>query len=106
MKQRMKEIIALAVQLALFYALPLTAGPTDMMGLVLLLLLSSFALAALLGGLSGSRIKHAFPAAAALLFIPSIFVYYNDSAIIHAAWYFAASEAGLLAGSLVRRLIK
>ena len=31
-----------------------------------------------------------------VLFIPSVFIYYNDSALIHSIWYLVISSVGLL----------
>lgn len=106
MRRYSKEIAALLIQLLIFYLLPLFAGPTDTMGMVLIMLLSAFALGLLLGGLSGNLIKHLFPAAIAVVFIPSVWIYYNESALIHAVWYFVSAEAGMLLSSAARKLIK
>mgnify|MGYP003398363102 CR=1 FL=1 len=40
MKRYIKEIIILTIQLFMFYIFPLFAGPTDAMGMVVLILLS------------------------------------------------------------------
>ena len=42
MKRYLKEIVLISLQALIFYILPLFAGPTDAMGLVLLLLISSW----------------------------------------------------------------
>ena len=44
MKKYRKELVITAIQAVMFYLFPLTAGPTDMMGLVVVLLFSSFLL--------------------------------------------------------------
>ena len=106
MKRYTKEIAALMVQLLVFYLLPLFAGPSDAMGMVLIMLLTALVLGFLLGGLSGNLMKHLFPAAIAAVFIPSVWIYYNESALIHAVWYFAFAEIGLLIGSAARKIIK
>ena len=49
MKRYLKEIIILLLQLFMFYIFPLFAGPTDMMGVVLLIILSTFLLSFVLG---------------------------------------------------------
>ena len=67
MKRYAKEIAALVLQAALFYLFPLCAGPTDAIGMVVLMLLATFALGLLLGALSDHAIKWACPAAAAVL---------------------------------------
>ena len=61
MKKYRKELVITAIQAVMFYLFPLTAGPTDMMGLVVVLLFSSFLLSLLLGALSRTPFKYAFP---------------------------------------------
>ena len=106
MRKYAGEPIFLLLQTAAFYLFPPFSSPFSPIGMVILLLLFTFLLAVLLGLLSGSKLKYLFPAAAALLFIPSVFLYYNESALIHALWYFVISCAGLLPASLARRLLR
>lgn len=44
MKKYIKELIILIIQILLFYIFPLTAGPTDEMGMVMLIILTTFIL--------------------------------------------------------------
>ncbi len=97
-----KEIVILILQVLLFYVFPLTAGPGDEMGMVLLMLMGTFVLSGVLGALSDKKVKYFYPAAAAVLFLPSVFLYYNGSALIHAVWYLVVSAAGLLVGAMIR----
>ena len=97
--------ILLIIQLFMFYVFPLFAGPTDAMGMVLILLLTTFVLG-LLSGILKSRAKYSFPLIVAILFIPSIFIYYNSSALVHSLWYFIVSFLGLLIGSFLSHLTK
>lgn len=105
MKKLKKEIILFVFQFLLFYILPLFAGPTDTMGLVFLIIAGTLFISLLFGGLSCFRFKHLYPFVISLLFIPSVFIYYNDSAIIYSFWYFCISLVGLILGSFVRFLI-
>lgn len=100
------EIILSALQLFMFYIFPLFAGPTDAMGMVILILLATLVLSIAMGAHSNSRIKYAYPLASALLFIPSVFIHYNESALIHAVWYFTDALLGLSIGLLLRRLFR
>ena len=102
MKRYIKELIILVLQMLLFYVLPLFAGPTDAMGMVVLIILGTFLLALVMGTICPPGAKWAFPAAAALLFMPSIPLYYNFSAMVHAVWYFVVATAGLAVGSSLR----
>jgi len=94
------------LQLFMFYIFPLFAGPTDAMGMVFLILTATLLLAIVMGILSGSRLKFVWPSAVAVAFLPSVFIYYNESALIHAAWYFADALLGLCFGMLMRRLLR
>ena len=105
MKRDFKEIIFLAVQLALFYLLPLAAGPTDIMGLVLILLVTAFLLALMMGVMSSERIKFLYPAVVALCFIPTVWIYYNSTALVHALWYLAITAVGIGIGALIRAVV-
>ena len=106
MKKYYKEIIIIIIQLLVFYVLPLTAGPTDMMGLVVLIILLTFIIGLLVGILSNHKKKYLFPIIIAILFIPSIFIYYNDSALVHSIWYLVDSYLGLGLGILLKKVFK
>ena len=110
MKRYIKELAILTVQLFLFYLLPLFAGPTDAMGMVVLIILGTLTLSLALGAVSRSPFKWGYPALCAVLFLPSIPLYYNFSALIHAVWYLVIAAGGLLlgsgAGALVQKLRK
>jgi len=89
----------------MFYIFPLFAGPTDAMGMVLIIVMVIALLSVVLGGISGTHIKFFYPAIIAVLFIPSVFIYYNGSAMVHALWYLIISLAGLLVGILARFVV-
>ena len=105
MKKYLKEIIIVLLQLFMFYISPLFAGPTDTMGMILLIMLATFILAIILGTISNNKIKYSYPILVALLFIPSIWIYYNESALIHSVWYLVISSIGLLIGMVINKLI-
>lgn len=96
----------LAAQLFMFYIFPLFAGPTDAMGMVFLILVSVICLSILFGSLINTRIRYLYPAAVALMFIPSVFIYYNASALVHALWYLTAASIGLMTGMICRRIFR
>lgn len=101
MKRYLKEIIILLLQLFMFYIFPLFAGPTDAMGMVLLIILSTFSLSFVLSCISKNRIKYLYPVIISILFIPSVFIYYNDSALIHSIWYLVISSIGIIIGLII-----
>ena len=101
MKKYLKEIIILLLQLFMFYIFPLFAGPTDAMGMVLLIKLSTFSLSFVLSCISKNRIKYLYPVIISILFIPSVFIYYNESALIHSIWYLVISSIGIIIGLII-----
>lgn len=106
MKKYLIEIIVLFIQLFMFYIFPLFAGPTDAMGMVLLILISAFGLGLIIGSISNNKIKFLYPLIVSILFIPSVWIYYNSSALIHAVWYLVVSFVGLLIGAFMKWIIK
>ena len=106
MKKYEKELILLALQVFMFYIFPLFAGPTDVMGMVFILIVSTFAIGYFAGMLSRLEWKWVWPAVVSLLFLPTIPIYYNFTALVHATWYLVISAAGMLLGWLIRKLFK
>lgn len=106
MRKYSKEIAALTVQMLLFYVFPLTAGPTDTMGLVFLTIAVTFILAIIMGSVSKKKVRYVYPVLVSVIFIPSIFIYYNESALIYSVWYLVISFAGLLIGSLIQSFFR
>ena len=104
MKKNIKEIIIGILQLLLFYVLPLFAGPTDIMGMVFLILVSTFILAIIFASISKEKWKYIYPIIISILFIPSVFIYYNSSALIHAVWYLVDSGIGFLIGLIIYKI--
>ena len=104
MKRYSKEIVILLFQLFMFYISPLFAGPTDAMGMVFLIILATLLLSIIIGSISKEKIKYLYPIIVAILFIPSIFIYYNESALIHSIWYLVVSSIGLLVGTIIYKL--
>ena len=106
MAKNNKQIIILLIQIFMFYIFPLSAGPTDTMGMIFLIIVATFILGIIMGYVTKEKYKYLYPFVVSILFIPSIYIYYNESAYIHVIWYFVISLTGLLVGSLIRLLIK
>ena len=104
MKRYLKEIVILILQLFMFYIFPLFVGPTDAMGMVFLIILATLLLSIIIGSVSKEKIKYLYPIIVAILFIPSVFIYYNESALIHSIWYLVVSIVGLLVGTIIYKL--
>lgn len=105
MRLYIKEIIVMLFQLFMFYVFPLFAGPTDAMGMVVLIILTTFLLSIIIGLTSNKKIKYLYPVIIAIVFIPSVFIYYNETAMIHSMWYLVVSGIGMLIGAILRKLI-
>lgn len=103
MKKYLKEIVILIIQLFMFYIFPLFAGPTDVMGMVFLIILATLVLSMVIGSISNEKVKYLYPIIVAVVFVPSVYIYYNESAMIHSVWYFVVSTVGLLVGAIVHR---
>jgi len=104
MKRYTKEIIILILQMFMFYIFPLFAGPTDAMGMVLLIWLSTIILSMVMASVSSQKIKYISPAIIAILFIPSVFIYYNESALVHSVWYLCSGYIGCIVGLVIYKL--
>ena len=105
MKRFIKEKTILLIQLFMFYIFPMFAGPTDAMGMVILIILATLVLSIIIGSISKEKIKYLYPIIIAILFIPSVFIYYNESALIHSIWYLVISSVGVIFGTLIYKLI-
>ena len=104
MKRYIKEIIILLIQIFMFYIFPLFAGPTDTMGMVVLIIFTTTLLSLIIGSISKEKIKYLYPIVVSILFIPSVFIYYNESALVHALWYLVVSSIGLIIGTVIYML--
>ena len=105
MKRYLKELIILLIQLFMFYIFPLFAGPTDAMGMLFLIIVATLLLSLMIGMLFAHKVKYLYPIVIAVLFIPSVFIYYNGSAMVHSIWYLVIASIGLLVGTVIRFLI-
>ncbi len=103
LKTYWKELAILVLQLLAFYLLPLFGLHKDPIGMVLMLVLITLVLSLLLGWFSRKKLRLLYPVVVAVLFLPSVYLYYNESALIHALWYLVVSTAGLLLGVLLAR---
>ena len=106
MKKYIKEIIIFILQMFMFYIFPLFAGPIDAMGMVLLIWLSTIILAMVMSVVSSHKIKYVYPVIIAILFIPSVFIYYNESALVHSLWYLCSGYVGCIIGLVIYKLTR
>ena len=104
MKKYIKEIVVILLQMFIFYLLPMCMGNIGALGMVFLILLTTFILSKIIGAISKNKVKYLYPIAVAILFIPTIFIYYNESAFVHALWYFVVSSVGLVIGMIANKI--
>ena len=104
MKKFWKEILIVIIQLFLFYIVPLFVGPRDTIGLIFLLIVGTFILSIIIASISKEKVKYFYPLVVAILFIPSIYIYYNETAFIHIVWYFMDSLIGIVIGTVIYKL--
>lgn len=105
MKNYLKEIIILLIQLFMFYIFPIFTGPTDAMGMVFLIWLSTIVLGLVVAIISNKKIKYLYPIVISILFIPTVFIYYNESALVHSLWYLVSSSIGMILGTIINKFL-
>ena len=105
MKRFVREIVILLIQSSVFYLIPLFGMNENPMGMVLLIILLTFVLSLILGAVSKEKIKYLYPIVISVLFIPSVFIYYNETALIHALWYLVVSAVGMAIGALINKAV-
>ncbi len=106
MKKYIKETIIWILQLFMFFIFPFFGGPTDAMGVVFVIIFSTFTLSLIMGAVSDNKIKYLYPAATSVVFIPAVMLHYNGSALIHSVWYLVISAVGIAIGSLINSAVK
>lgn len=106
MKKYISELIILFIQIFMFYIFPMFAGPTDAMGMVFLIILTTFILSLLIILISKNKIKYLYGIITSIIFIPSVFIYYNESALIHSIWYLFISYVGIFIGLIIKLILK
>lgn len=104
MKKYLKEIVVILLQMFMFYLLPMCMGNIGALGMVFLLLVTTFILSIIIGAISKNKIKYFYPIIVAILFIPTIFIYYNESAFVHSLWYLVVSSIGLGIGMFINKI--
>lgn len=104
MKKYLREVVAILIQMFMFYLLPMCMGNIGALGMVLLILVTTFILSIIIGAISKNKIKYLYPIAVSIVFIPTIFIYYNESAFVHSLWYLVVSSVGLGIGMFINKI--
>lgn len=106
MKKCLKELMIIFIQIFMFYIFPVFSGPTDAMGLVFILILSTFILSIIITIISKNKIKYLYGVLISIIFIPTVYIYYNSSALIHSIWYLVVSYTGTFIGFIFYLILK
>ena len=88
----------------MFYIFPLFVWATDPMGMVFLIIGATLLLSVIMASISKEKIKYLYPIIVSILFIPSIFIYYNETAFVHSLWYLVVSSVGMILGTIVEKI--
>lgn len=104
MKKYSKEIIVFVFQVMVFYLIPFTAGPTDGLGLVVVIGFATLLLSIVFGLVSQKKRKIIYPFVVAIVFIPTVYIHYNYTALGYTVWYLIDSYLGVLIGSLIGKI--
>ena len=104
MKKYAQEIIVFVFQVMVFYLIPFTAGPTDGLGLVVVIWFATLLLSIVFGLVSQKKRKIIYPFVVAIVFIPTVFIHYNYTAFGHVIWYLIDSYLGVGIGSLIKMI--
>ena len=104
MKKYVGEIVVILLQMFVFYLLPMCMGNIGALGMVFLILITTFILSIIIGAISENKVKYYYPIAVAILFIPTIWIYYNESAFVHSLWYLVVSSVGLAIGTVINKI--
>lgn len=104
MKKYSKEIIVFVFQVMVFYLIPFTAGPTDGLGLVVVIWFATLLLSIVFGLVSQKKRKIIYPFVVAVLFIPTVYIHYNYTAFGHVIWYLIDSYLGVGIGGLIKMI--
>lgn len=105
MKKYIKEIIIIILQIVIFYIYPIYAIKIEPIGMVLIMLLITTILSTIIASISKKNIVNLYPIIISLIFLPSVFIFYNESALIHSLWYLVVSYIGIIIGNFIKYII-
>ncbi len=97
------DITLFLVQIAVFYLFPLFSGEFDKVMIVFLIILCTFAVSLMSPMFLHKNIRFLYPIITPVLFIPSVFIYYNESALVQTLWYFIICVIGFSLGLILRK---
>lgn len=105
MKKYFKELIILVIQILIFYISPLFMTKTSPLGMIFFILSITCILSIIIASISNNRIKFLYPIIISIAFIPTVYIYYNESALIHSVWYLVVSLIGIVIGTIINKIM-
>ncbi len=97
------DITLFMVQIAVFYLFPLFADEFGEVMMVFLIILCTFATSLMAPMFLYRKIRYLYPIITPILFIPSVFIFYNESALLQTVWYFIICVIGFSLGLILRK---
>ena len=90
----------------IFYVYPAYSLAINGLELVLIIIILTFLLSIIYGMITETdeMKKFLYPFLISILFIPSVFIYYNESALIHSIWYLVITFVGVTFGSMIKSI--
>lgn len=101
MKDRLKVLVIFVLQTILFYLIPFIFGKRHPIRIIVSLLIGTFSLS-IMNGMQESKTKYLYPIMTAIVFGPSVFIFYSPTSLIQGVWYLVVSTAGMLLGSGIK----
>lgn len=105
MKKYYIELLILIIQMLVFYMFPLFLYLVEPIAMVMLMLLITVILSIILSIASNKRIRFLYPLIISLIFIPTVFIFYNESALVHALWYFVVSGLSMFVVEFIKWIL-
>ena len=101
MKKYFEEIVIIIIQMLVFYVLPIFTVESAPSGIVIIVLLATFMLSLVFGGISKKKIKDYYPVIVLGIFLSAMLIHNTAFLLIHALWFFMASLIGVMIGNII-----
>lgn len=72
--------------------------------MIIVLLFSTLMLSVIFGAVSKGKVRIIYPFVVAIVFIPTVYIHYNYTALVYTVWYLIDSYLGVLIGSLIGKI--
>lgn len=105
MKKKLLVIGLILLQIFTFFVAPIAFTKFDVAYVFIGMLLSTFGVSMMMIVVSKNKLRYLYPIVAALIFVPSVPIYYNPSAYFHIIYYFLVSVGGVLMGFMIDKFI-